>query len=133
MRTIRQILDSLSKGTIRIPAFQRGFVWDSDAVAYFMDSLYKGFPVGTLLFWRSKSQLKIEKKLGPFVLPEHEPDYPIDYVLDGQQRITSVFGVFQTELQPTEVQDLDPRIFFDYEAGADRARITILCTVEGRC
>ena len=116
--SIRQILDNLLKGTIRIPAFQRGFVWDADAVAYFMDSLYKGFPVGSLLFWRSRFQLKIEKKLGPFVLPERDPDYPIDYVLDGQQRITSIFGVFQTELQPSEAQDWT-RVYFDYEAGAD--------------
>ena len=118
MVTIRQILDSLLKGTIRIPAFQRGFVWDADAVAYFMDSLYKGFPVGSFLFWRSKFQLKIEKQLGPFVLPDRDPDYPIDYVLDGQQRITSIFGVFQTELDPKEPQDWT-RVYFDYEAGAD--------------
>ena len=31
----------------------------------------------------------------PFELPGREPDYPLDYVLDGQQRITSIFGVFQ--------------------------------------
>jgi hypothetical protein len=118
MITIRQILDNVLKGTIRIPAFQRGFVWDADSVAYFMDSLYKGFPVGTLLFWRSKFQLKIERKLGPFLLPDRDPDYPIDYVLDGQQRITSIFGVFQTELEAQEAQDWT-RVYFDYEAGAD--------------
>ncbi|HVR22828.1 MAG TPA: DUF262 domain-containing protein, partial [Candidatus Polarisedimenticolia bacterium] len=118
MITIRQVLDSLLRGTIRIPAFQRGFVWDADSVAYFMDSLYKGFPVGSLLFWRSKFQLKIEKQLGPFVLPDRDPDYPIDYVLDGQQRITSIFGVFQTELEPKEPQDWT-RVYYDYEAGAD--------------
>lgn len=44
--------------------------------------------------------------------------YPIDYVLDGQQRITSIFGVFQTELDPKEPQDWT-RVYFDYEAGAD--------------
>src|SRR5438477_5851695 len=118
MITMRQILDNVLKGTIRIPAFQRGFVWDADSVAYFMDSLYKGFPVGTLLFWRSKFQLKIERKLGPFLLPDRDPDYPIDYVLDGQQRITSIFGVFQTELEAQEPQDWT-RVYFDYEAGAD--------------
>jgi uncharacterized protein with ParB-like and HNH nuclease domain len=103
--TIRQILEKLTNGQIRVPAFQRGFVWDADTVAYFMDSLYKGYPFGQLLLWKTKSQLKSERKLGPFVLPDRDPDYPIDYVLDGQQRITSIFGVFQTELNPEEAQD----------------------------
>jgi hypothetical protein len=111
--TIRQILDSILKGAVRIPAFQRGFVWDPETVAYFMDSLYKGYPFGSLLFWRTRAQLTVEKKLGPFVLPERDPDYPIDYVLDGQQRITSIFGVFQTELIPAEPPDWT-KVYFDF-------------------
>jgi len=80
-----------------------------------MDSLYKGYPFGSLLFWRTKAQLKTERQLGPFVLPEREPEYPLDYVLDGQQRITSIFGVFQTDLQPHEAQDWTS-VYFDFQA-----------------
>ncbi|ARO88034.1 DUF262 domain-containing protein [Nitrosospira lacus] len=83
---------------MRIPAFQRGFVWEPDRVAYLMDGIYKGFPFGSLLFWRTKEELKTERDLGPFKLPPPVEDYPVDYVLHGQQRITSIFGVFQTEL-----------------------------------
>ena len=39
--TIREILDLVPRGQIRVPAFQRGFVWDPDQVAYLMDSIYK--------------------------------------------------------------------------------------------
>jgi uncharacterized protein with ParB-like and HNH nuclease domain len=46
--SIRQILAQVGGGNIRIPAFQRGFVWDAEKVAYFMDSLYKGYPFGSL-------------------------------------------------------------------------------------
>ena len=49
-----------------------------------MDSIYKGFPIGTLLFWRSRQQLANERRIGPFQLIERQPDYPVDYVLDGQ-------------------------------------------------
>lgn len=98
--TIREILDLVPRGQIRIPAFQRGFVWDSDQVAFLMDSLYKQYPFGSLLLWRTREQLQHERTLGPFRLPERDPDYPIDYVLDGQQRLTSIFGVFQTDIQP---------------------------------
>lgn len=113
--SIRKILDSVVSGEIRIPAFQRGFVWEMDRVAYLLDSIYKGYPFGSLLFWRTKQQLATERKLGTFTLPEPQVDYPIDYVLDGQQRLTSLFTVFQTEL----IAELNPEwtdIYFDLDA-----------------
>jgi uncharacterized protein with ParB-like and HNH nuclease domain len=93
---IRKILDAVVSGEIRIPAFQRGFVWEMDRVAYLLDSIYKGYPFGSLLFWRTKQKLGTERNLGTFTLPDPQADYPIDYVLDGQQRLTSIFTVFQT-------------------------------------
>ncbi|WP_242038009.1 DUF262 domain-containing protein [Tolypothrix sp. FACHB-123] len=116
--SIRQLLDSVSSGSIRIPAFQRGFVWDMDRVAYLMDSIYKRYPFGSLLFWRTKSKLATERKLGAFDLPSPQEDYPIDYVLDGQQRLTSIFSVFQTELMPTNEHNWTG-IYFDLEAQED--------------
>lgn len=113
--TIREILDQILRGQIRIPAFQRGFVWEPDRVAYLMDSIYKKYPFGSLLFWRTKEKLRIEKDLGPFELPEPKEDYPVDYVLDGQQRITSIFGVFQTELEMTTSANWRD-IYFDLSA-----------------
>jgi Protein of unknown function DUF262 len=115
--TIREILDTVIRGQIRIPAFQRGFVWEPDRVAYLMDSIFKGFPFGSLLFWRTRERLKTERKLGPFELPAPKEDYPIDYVLDGQQRITSIFGVFQTYLQGSaETAEQWQDIYFDFQA-----------------
>lgn len=113
--TIREILDTVARGQIRIPAFQRGFVWEPERVAYLMDSIYKNYPFGSLLFWRTKEVLRIERDLGPFKLPEVVEDYPVDYVLDGQQRITSIFGVFQTELQ-MENPEIWREIYFDFRA-----------------
>lgn len=81
--SIRQAIERIEGGNIRIPAFQRGFVWDADLVAHLMDSIYKGYPFGAVILWRTKNQLKGERDLGGFVLPERDPDYPIDYVLDG--------------------------------------------------
>lgn len=113
--TIREILDTVLRGQIRIPAFQRGFVWEPDRVAYLMDSIFKGFPFGSLLFWRTKEKLNCERSLGPFDLPAPSEDYPVDYVLDGQQRITSIFGAFQTDL-PIERPELWCDIYYDFEA-----------------
>lgn len=102
--TIRNLISKISNGSIRIPAFQRGFVWEPENVAFLMDSLYKGFPIGSILLWRTAEKLKTERQLGNFQLPEPEKQYPIDYVLDGQQRLTSIFSVFQTDL-PTISND----------------------------
>lgn len=95
---IRKIIDKTLSGEIRIPSFQRGFVWEPEKVAFFVDSLFKGYPIGSLLFWRTNERLENERQLGNFNLPEPTKGYPLDYVLDGQQRITSIFSVFQTEL-----------------------------------
>lgn len=111
---INELIQKIISGNIRIPSFQRGFIWDADRVAHLMDSIYKEFPFGSLLFWRTKHPLKIERSLGPFDLPEKDPDYPIDYVLDGQQRVTSIFGVFQTTLTAKAGEDASPfKIYFD--------------------
>ena len=117
---IRQAIQKVLDGNLRIPAFQRGFVWDGERVAYLMDSIFKGYPFGALILWRTKEQLRSEKTLGPFQLPEKDPDYPIDYVLDGQQRLTSIFGVFQTELVPDPHEDVSwTHVYYDFEAGDD--------------
>src|SRR5580698_5394032 len=113
--TIREIVDQVLRGQIRIPAFQRGFVWEPDRVAYLMDSIYKMYPFGSLLFWRTKEPLKVERDLGPFKLPAPKADYPIDYVLDGQQRVTAIFGVFQTDLKMENAVPWE-NIYFDLHA-----------------
>ncbi|SCY82749.1 GmrSD restriction endonuclease domain-containing protein [Microvirga guangxiensis] len=113
--SIRELIDQVSRGQIRIPAFQRGFVWDAERVAYLMDSIYKKYPFGSLMFWRTKEQLKFDRDLGPFKLPEPKEDYPVDYVLDGQQRVTSIFGVFQTTIEQSDTSDWTD-IYFDLTA-----------------
>jgi hypothetical protein len=116
--TIRQLIEKILSGQIRIPSFQRGYIWEPELVAYLMDSIYKGYPFGNLLFWKTKESLKFEKKIGPFEEIKKEAGLPIDYVLDGQQRITSIFGVFQNELNPIE-DTLNFDIYFDFSSETD--------------
>ena len=115
--TIRNLIERIPSGDIRIPAFQRDFVWAPDQVAFLMDSIYKGFPIGTVIFWQTDERLESEKYLGSFKLPDPRRDYPVNYVLDGQQRLTSLFGTFQTSLVPEDNSWVD--IFFDMEAASN--------------
>ena len=114
---IKDLINDLNRGRIRIPSFQRGFVWDADRVAYFMDSIYKGFPFGSALLWRTRQPLRTERNLGPYKLPDIESEYPLDYVLDGQQRITSIFGIFQTSLKPEDSEETNwTELFFEFNS-----------------
>jgi hypothetical protein len=118
--TIRQLLQRIIEGEIRIPAFQRDFVWEPDRVQFLMDSIFKGYPIGTILLWRTKENLSYDRDLGPFTLPAPKKEYPIDYVLDGQQRITSIFSTFQTDLkknQESSIKWVD--VYFDMSADAN--------------
>lgn len=111
---IKDLINDLERGKMRVPSFQRGFVWEPDRVAYFIDSIYKGFPFGSILLWRTKTPLRTERNLGAYKLPNNDPDYPIDYILDGQQRTTSIFGVFQTSLDAEVGESINwTHLFFE--------------------
>lgn len=116
--SIRRLIERVVTGEIRIPSFQRGYVWNPERVAYLMDSIYKGYPFGAVILWRTKEVLTAEGQLGPFELPEARVSFPVDYVLDGQQRLTSIFGVFQTDLTATG-DDSWTNIYFDMSAPVD--------------
>lgn len=84
--SIRKIIEKTLSGEIRIPSFQRGFVWEPEKVAFFIDSLYKGYPIGSLLFWRTNIRLENERQLGNYSLPEPTKGLAagIHYFLPGQ-------------------------------------------------
>ena len=91
---IDKLINRIEEGEIKIPAFQRGFVWKQEQVIELLDSIYHDYPVGSILLWNSKEKLKSTRNLGGFLLPECKPQYPVDYVLDGQQRLSSIYAVF---------------------------------------
>jgi len=94
-RTFTGLISDIEKGQIKIPQFQREFVWDIKKSAKLMDSIVKGYPIGTFIFWKTNERLRAVRNLGNFTLPEpNEGDF-IDFVLDGQQRLTSLFATLK--------------------------------------
>ncbi|GAB3607040.1 DUF262 domain-containing protein [Conyzicola nivalis] len=117
---IEKVMSRIRSGEMRIPGFQRKFVWQPQQAALLMDSIYKGYPFGSILLWRTGNMLKTEKNLGGFGLPAPEKDYPIDYVLDGQQRITSLFATFQNGIAGDgEDPEVWLPIYYDFDATDD--------------
>jgi hypothetical protein len=90
-RLIR-LVERVNAGEIKIPKFQRYFVWQKADVIKLLESLLQGYPIGSLLFWRTEQKLKSERDIQGFTLPPTPDKYPTNYVLDGQQRLTTIFG-----------------------------------------
>ncbi len=87
-----ELISDIEKGQIKIPQFQRDFVWDLKGSAKLLDSIFKNYPIGTFIFWRTNETLRSIRNIGNLNLPEPREGEFITYVLDGQQRITSLFA-----------------------------------------
>jgi uncharacterized protein with ParB-like and HNH nuclease domain len=72
------LLSEVARGNIKIPVFQREFVWDDEQIMSLLDSIYRGYPVGSLLLWSTKEQLNHERNVGGFELPPNPQDYPVN-------------------------------------------------------
>ncbi len=57
-----KLLSKLEDGEYQIPKFQRNFVWEKSKVALLIDSILKGYPVGTFILWKTKDKLNSLKK-----------------------------------------------------------------------
>lgn len=88
------LISEIQKGQIKIPKFQRDFVWSIDKTAKLLDSILKGYPIGTFILWETNERLNDIKNIGNLVLPPIPDDIKVQYVLDGQQRITSLYAAF---------------------------------------
>jgi len=111
------MIQDISRGEIKIPAFQRGFVWDQQKILDLLDSIYNDYPIGSILLWNSLERLKSVRNIAGFRLPDTPPNYPVNYVLDGQQRLSAIFGVFtqDRELDPaSEASSFEPKMFDVY-------------------
>lgn len=93
-RTTRFDLDHLVKnidrGDVALPEIQRPFVWPNRKVRDLLDSMLKGFPVGYLLFWATGAEAG-RRTIG---VDEKDEQIPRWLIVDGQQRLTSLYSVF---------------------------------------
>jgi hypothetical protein len=82
------LLDEIDSGAVLLPEFQRGYVWNRDQVRGLMRSLYRGYPVGGLLMWETTSE-------DITVRGASSGSGTRQLLLDGQQRVTSMYGVIR--------------------------------------
>ena len=87
---IADILNNIDNKSLALPVFQRGYVWKRRQVKDLMNSLYHGYPVGALLTWTTRAELVPTRGNS-----QERNAAAIDLLLDGQQRITSLYGVMR--------------------------------------
>jgi hypothetical protein len=91
-RSIASLNEDIRRGEIKIPQFQRPFVWKEEQAIDLLDSIASHYPIGSLLLWKTTSKLATERNIGDFLLPKTDDLTPTDYVLDGQQRLTVIYS-----------------------------------------
>lgn len=90
--TLGVLLSDIELGRIGLPDLQRPFVWKNAKIRDLFDSLYRGYPVGYLLFWQTEAdgaahQIGVNGK-------QLEASY---LIVDGQQRLTALYAVTRGE------------------------------------
>jgi Protein of unknown function DUF262 len=104
------------EGRLRIPKFQRDFVWRRQDIVDLFDSISKQYPIGTMFLWGADPMPEHRNHIGPLKLPEYKGQTWL--VLDGQQRLTTLVGVLLLG-DPQWDRRLDPedpdrwQVYFD--------------------
>lgn len=97
--TVEELVSKIHRGELRLPEMQRRYVWRSTRVRDLLDSLYRGYPSGAILLWDTDEAVPLQEFA---VAQDHNPYQGTRLLLDGQQRLTSLYAV--TRGQPVEVR-----------------------------
>lgn len=116
------ILAEVKFGDLVVPKFQRPFVWDGERRLRLFDSIAQGMPIGSLLVWRtSKRDLATYDQLGGVRLEQGgAKGEKVSYLIDGHQRLATLFGALYPGERETQEEEQDVRWPLYYELGAVR-------------
>lgn len=117
-RDIRTLITNVSSGEIKLPEIQRGYVWKPTQVAKLVESIYRGYPSGSLLFWRTEETPAVREIAAhaPTIAPAVAPLY----LLDGQQRLTSLHRVLDDHDDAQIVFNVERQLFQNQSAATRR-------------
>jgi hypothetical protein len=115
--SLRELLNQAHWGNLQLPDFQRDYVWADDDVKSLIASVARGFPVGALLTLGTGGEVNFKPRLLEGVKKEREaagehgpPNAPETLLLDGQQRITSLYGALYGRMPMTVRKPKSERI-----------------------
>ncbi|MBE9509575.1 MAG: DUF262 domain-containing protein, partial [Bacteroidetes bacterium] len=110
--SIVSYLENLQKGDYQIPTFQREIVWEKENVKNLWDSIYKFYPLGSILIWKTDTKLHNHRKIGGHIIPPDDLRVQFQYIIDGQQRTTSLLtSIYGGQIKGKP--DFDPTLYID--------------------
>jgi hypothetical protein len=89
---IEQLAQRVLMGDIVLPEFQRPFVWKRKQILELLDSIFRNYPIGSALLWESHQKLEAKRAIADLVVGARSEKYPVNYLLDGQQRLSTICG-----------------------------------------
>jgi hypothetical protein len=114
---LTNLISDLDEGILKIPAFQRNLVWDMDKALLLLDSLAKEYPIGSFLLWESDDYLHSLRNVGNIELPDVPEGRLVSYILDGQQRITSLYAAAKAaKVTLADESEREYRVWVDLDA-----------------
>ena len=110
-----KLVERVAAGKIRVPRFQRAFVWKQADLYALLDSVLRGFPIGSILVWDTEETMETTQRVGP-VEVSHEATGLIGYLLDGQQRVSTLVGTLRLPYGAESIIDqVDWCVYCDLE------------------
>jgi uncharacterized protein with ParB-like and HNH nuclease domain len=107
-KSIKEVVEMIGRNEVYLPAIQRKFVWTHEQIESLFDSIMRGYPIGTFLFWFVRGRKKNEYTFYKFLQSYHERDKSLNEIapkpelkeeiigiLDGQQRLSSMYTALQ--------------------------------------
>lgn len=108
--SVGDLVNRFDCGEIRLPIMQRDYVWKPAKIIELLDSLYKGWPIGSFYVWQTHDDHPTRQRAGRVLSPRRMDGF-YGYLLDGQQRLTSLSLAIRTDADG----QLAERAFFDLE------------------
>jgi len=92
---INDLVQRFDSGEIRLPLMQRDYVWKPKKVVKLLDSLYRGWPIGSFYVWQTNESQPERERMGNTLKLPMDGFY--GFLLDGQQRLTSLSLAIRAE------------------------------------
>ena len=110
-----KLVERVAAGKIRVPKFQRAFVWNQPDLSALLDSVRRGFPIGSILVWDTEKGIQSTPRIGPLEI-KPSPEGSVGYLLDGQQRVSTLAGTLRlTDDMGPIVDHIDWRVYYDLD------------------
>src|SRR3954471_19209067 len=115
---ISELMGKVTRGELRLPEIQRGYVWKPPQIAKLLDSLYHEYPSGSLLLWEAEDD-PVTRSMRTAAGTQPAAQSAL-YLLDGQQRLTSLHRVFSNHADADIVFNIETEAFQNQSAATKK-------------